>query len=1327
MKYLFLCIFLFLGELSVSAQHMLSRQFPFFYQLSSNEIFDIYQDRTGYLWIGTTNGLARYDGYGLQTFRSDYKNLNLLSDNSIVCITDNNAYVWIATRKGLNLYDKQTCRILPFPDERLRTQVIDYIVTDKTETTWVGSGGKIYKCDSTAHAIQEYELSSASGKRSNINSIYVDREGQVWILSSAGLFRYDRQTNSFVNYPPLGRSNSTFTMFQDKSGNYWIGTWGEGLWQFFPDKAGEECYKRHHVLNPRSAETEPIFFSMTQDDTFGYLWLLSYGGLYALQHTDEGTLEQVDIHDLVDTQMMYTRICKDREGNLWLASYDMAYTIFFDNSNIDNYRLHQFKEQTGWDANLLNLCVDGNNVMWMSQDRYGLCLYDLSRELFADVSKTANLGEADILIKSASKPGVWASIRGVTRLMRLTCQEMKVRVEEDVDLSKLIERQEAIKELVEDRDGNLWIATWNNVYVKHPGDRSLIIQDASLPVMSSLASDMQGKIWGVSVDKQIYRLHYADGKINHEPEGSFSAYFYEKEGVKNICVDEEGCLWVISSLGKIFKSDKEKQTFENMPLDDVIDNCSVLGLLADKGYVWIVTNKKVLRYDIYRKVYTDYTTSDENVLVDVFRYRAFSVDGRGGLYAGGHRGFTHIRSGDALSVGKVYPHPVITDVKVGDKSVFFPYASEKNTVESISLNPNDRNIEIFFSPLQYSLNTKLRAAYKLEGVDREWVVLNNDKYSAFYNQLKKGVYKFRLKLEYEQGKWTEDEVLLTLEKRPAFYETWFASLVYILLTGLCFYTVIRLYMRRIRLKNEVKLQEELTRTKLIYFTNVSHELLTPLTVISCISDYLDQKAPAMQQQTVMLRANVDKLKRLIQQVLDFRKMDVGKLKLNVSEGDINEFILNICRINFLPLAGKKNITLEPRIHIEEGAGYLDFDKLDKILHNLLSNAIKYTPENKRIVVEAWAEAGEENHRMLLLKVKDEGIGIPAKEIEHVFTRFYSSRKNRGIESNGIGLSLTKDLVNLHHGTIVVESVQGQGTCFTVKLPIDKESYTTDELVDETMVLPSAPDGQYSEDCTVSSDDADKLTLLLIDDNTELLSMMREIFKERFTVLTAVDGWHAWEKLNNNEVDVILCDVMLPDVNGWELCTRIKGDMRFNHIPVIILTAKNGIDDRVASYEAGADGYIAKPFELKILFARVDNLIRSSKMRQAAFRKEENINLEGLAYPSADKQFLQSIIDSIEQHLEESEFDLEHLSTEMNMSKSTLYRKIKSMTGMTPLDFVRNVKMKRACMMLLARTLNISEIAYAVGFSSPKYFTKCFKEEFGVTPTEYLQKQGEMGS
>lgn len=310
-------------------------------------------------------------------------------------------------------------------------------------------------------------------------------------------------------------------------------------------------------------------------------------------------------------------------------------------------------------------------------------------------------------------------------------------------------------------------------------------------------------------------------------------------------------------------------------------------------------------------------------------------------------------------------------------------------------------------------------------------------------------------------------------------------------------------MRRIKLKSEVRLQEELTRTKLTYFTNVSHELLTPLTVISCISDYLDQKVPAVRQQSVMLKANAEKLKRLIQQVLDFRKMDVGKLKLNVSKGDIREFVLNICQVNFQPLALKKNITLDTRFEAEEAHGYVDFDKLDKILHNLLSNAMKYTPENRRITVDVRV-VNEAEHRILVLKVEDEGVGISEKELEQIFIRFYNSKKNRGIESNGIGLSLTKDLITLHHGLITVESVLGQGSCFTVKLPVDKESYSPDELLDETMVLQTSTDDVPMEDYA-SSDEVDKPAILLIDDNTELLFVMKEMFRERYTVLTAADG------------------------------------------------------------------------------------------------------------------------------------------------------------------------------------------------------------------------------
>lgn len=1324
MKHFFLSLLLFLGTHSVWAQHIISKQLPFFYQLSSNEIFDIYQDKEGYLWIGTTNGLARYDGYSLQPFRSDYKNLNLLTSNTISIITDNEWYVWIGTRKGLNLYDKQTCRILPFPDAAFRDKNINYMATGKEGTVWIGTEDKVYKCNPTASAIKEYNLFSGRQGAHTVHSIYVDRQEKVWVLTGGGgIWGYNASTDSFVSYPPLGKENSPYTMYQDKAGNYWIGTWGEGLWQFFPDEGGEGSYKRHHVINARTGETEPIFYSMTQDDAFGYLWLLSYNELYALKWTEENKLEPVDIHDLVDTHMMYTKILKDREGNLWLGSYDMAYTIFFDHSTIDNYPLPQLKKHMGWDANILNLCLDKDDIMWISQDRYGLCLYDLSRDLFADneADNLPDLGEVSIIVKSQLKQGVWISPRYGARVMRMSHHNMKIRVEEDIDLNKQVDKPGGIRDLVEDRAGNLWIFTSSNLYVKRPGTSVLTAMDREGPALSSLAADGEGRIWGVSSDRQVYRLSTVGNRISYEVKSTIPVLDSQEE-VNHICIDKEKCLWLVSSLGRVFKWDAAKQAFEHMALDKEIDDCSVLGLLADEDKVWIITNKKVLQYDIYRKASKDYATSDGNILVDVFRYRAISRDGQGGLYVGGHRGFIHIHSGNDSSVDRTCSSPVVTDVKVENKSVFFAGASGDNTVRQITLSPAARNIELFFSPLTYSLNKKGRMAYKLEGADKDWVYLDYDKNAAFYNQLKKGTYSFRLKQEYEQGKWRESEVKLVIVKRPAFYETWWVCVAYAFLIAAGVYWFFCLYARRIKRKNEVKMKEELARTKLNYFTNVSHELLTPLTVISCVTDHLEQKVPEVRQQSAILRVNTDKLKRLIQQILDFRKMDVGKMKLSVSWGNIDEFISTLCRTNFLPLARKKDLDLEVRIEPAGITGYLDFDKLDKIMYNLLSNAIKYTPEGRQIKVEAEV-AGKETFRMLVIKVVDEGIGISSKEIAHIFTRFYSNKRNRGIESNGIGLSLTKDLVNLHHGTIFVESVLGKGTCFSVELPIDKEGYDLEEIADNPVdaSMGRENDEITAEDDFLSESDADKPVILLIDDNTELLYIMKEMLREKYSVLTAVDGRQAWDKLNNQEVDMIICDVMLPDVNGWELCTRIKADLRFNHIPVIILTAKNGIDDRVASYDAGADGYIAKPFEMKVLFARVDNLVRASKLRQAAFRKEENVNLETLAYPSADKQFLQSIIESIEQHLEEPEFDLEQLAGEMNMSKSTLYRKIKSMTGLTPLDFVRNIKMKRACMMLLARTQTISEVAYAVGFTNPKYFTKCFKEEFGVTPTEYQQK------
>lgn len=1312
MKRLLLLFLLFVFHINGGAQQMIARQIPFFYQLSSNEIWDFYQDREGYLWVGTMNGLARYDGYRLQSFRSDYKSVDLLTNNSVVCMSDNDLYVWIGTRKGVSLFEKETCRIIPVPGEGLKDKSIDGILTDKNAFSWVAAEGKVYKCSRDASILKEYTL-AASG----INSIYEDHDGNIWVLIwGGGVFKYEPATDTFINYPRIGEHNAPFIMYQDQAGNYWIGTWGEGLWQFFPDQVGLQCYKRHHVINSRSGQSDPIFYSLTQDNTFGYLWALSHNELYALKVTDGGILENVDIHDLLDTHMMYTRIFKDRNGNLWLSSYDMAYTIFFDDSKIINYPMPQIKERLGWDANIVNLCLDNDGFMWVNQDRYGLSLYDMYHDRLSDnhISNYPGTFEARVISRSNLKGGVWIGTGGTPHIIRLMNRNMKMYVEEDIDLRKLIDNPGDIDQLVEDVAGNLWILTSAYLFLKPANQESLILTDRNLPEIAKLTVDSHGKVWAISEDRNIYLLNSSGGNIMCELNSSISILL-ESEDINHVCIDREDCLWLISSLGRIYRSDRLKQTFTNVSLEKEIEESSVIDMLADNENVWIVTNKKVIQYSIDDELLYNFSTSDGNIFVNVFRNKAVTQDNEGGIYAGGHGGFTSIRPIRQAQPGTEVVHPVVTDVRADNQSVFFSKKNAANTIRKVFLDANDRNIEIYFSTLQYSLNAKERIAYMLEGVDKDWVYLDPDKNVAFYNRLGKGTYQFRLKSASGYGKWSNGEVLLTIEKLPAIYETWYAYLFYILIVGLSAYLVLREYFRRLKARHNIRFREELNRAKLDYFTNVSHEILTPLTIISCTADNMETQGVSFDKQSKILKSNVEKLKRLIQQMLDFRKMDMGKMQLNVTYGDIKGFITVICQTGFQSLARKKNITLSMHFSADELYGYLDFDKLDKVLYNLLSNALKYTPKNKQVRVSAQ-KIQKERGDFLQLKIEDEGVGISSKETDKIFTRFYNNKESKGVESNGIGLSLTRDLVNLHHGTITVESVPGEGSCFTVELPIGKGFYHMDEPIVEVV------DEELPDLATASSvfyEDAGKYSILLVDDNTELLYLLKEMFGKGYQVITATSGKQAWEKLNGNEVDIVISDVMMPDENGWEFCKRIKSDIRFSHIPVIILTAKNGTDDRVSSYEVGADGYVAKPFDLKVLSARVDNLIKSYKMRQEAFRKEQNLSLESLTDQSVDKKFIQSIMDRVMEHIEEPEFDLEKLASEMNMSKSTLYRKIKSITGLTPLDFVRNIKMKQACILLQDKSLTISEIAYSLGFNNPKYFSRCFKEEFGVTPSEYL--------
>ena len=741
----------------------------------------------------------------------------------------------------------------------------------------------------------------------------------------------------------------------------------------------------------------------------------------------------------------------------------------------------------------------------------------------------------------------------------------------------------------------------------------------------------------------------------------------------------------------------------------------------------------MIEYDPKNGGIMDYSTMTD-VMVNSFMPNSYYKTRSGKILYGGNKGISVFTPYDHLSDNPRRIRTMVSDVKIDGVSSLLEKNNQRFNLRSqiISLNAGDKNIEIDFSSLNYAFPDKIKYAYKMDGVDDDWVYVRGDRQFAFYNQLPKGKRTFYLKTTDVNGLWSNYIAEVQVFKQPAFYETLWAYLFYIVFTLLCLYLFYHRMKRRIQLRHELRIaqidkekSEELVQTKLRYFTNISHDLLTPLTIITCLIDDAEMTNGSRISQLTMIRSNVNKLRRLLQQILDFRKVESGNMKLSVSKSDVISFIDDVCKVNFTPLMRKKNQTFTFLTEDRHLMAYFDRDKLDKIVSNLLSNACKYTANGgdiKLIVDSYW----ESEYHHLRIQVVDTGEGIAPADLENVFKRFYTINKGDESESNGIGLSLTKDLVELHHGTINVESELGKGSTFTVDLPINKDSYQEDELISEHISVNGINTDLILEkeeliDSKVGEGEDMQIAdvhLLLVEDNEELLFLMEKILSKHYHVLIAKDGLEALNVIKDNEIDIIISDVMMPEMDGLEFCRTLKSNLETSHIPIILLTAKNTVEDRIECYNAGADGYISKPFELKILEARINNFIMHKKNKQEEFRSNVEVNIDSLEPSSMDKEFLDKVISVIKSNMSEGDFDVVQLADALAVSKSSLYRKMKIATGLSPIEFIRNIRLKHGSQLLKDKSISVAEVAYECGFSNPKYFATCFKEEFGVTPKEY---------
>ena len=562
-------------------------------------------------------------------------------------------------------------------------------------------------------------------------------------------------------------------------------------------------------------------------------------------------------------------------------------------------------------------------------------------------------------------------------------------------------------------------------------------------------------------------------------------------------------------------------------------------------------------------------------------------------------------------------------------------------------------------------------------------------------------------------------------------------MIYVFLCGILAYCCYRWAVYRVRLRNELKIiqiekekSEELTQAKLRYFTNISHDFLTPITIISCLIDDMVMTYKNRIPQLDKMRSSLRQLKHLIQQVLDFRKIENGKMSLQVSEGDISVFIEDLCRMNFSVLMDKKHISFAVVAEKPHISACFDRDILEKVLYNLLFNAYKYTNEGGEITV-SLSVVENDGVRSALIRVKDTGVGIPLEKQPFVFNRFYTATTDTAAEANGIGLSLVKELLEIHHGRIALESTVGKGTEFSVLLPMEKSAYLPEEFapqedmsVVEELELPHEENivGYSVLEKTEPQKEVDGC-MLLVDDNVDLLDVMCRVFSHRHKVLLAHDGIEAVAVIENNAVDVIISDVMMPNMDGLELCRHLKADINTSHIPVILLTAKNAPEDRIECYKAGCDGYVAKPFELRVLEARVESFLEHKRCAQRDFKEEREVRTAMLKMSALDQKFLDKVISIIEHNMKKAiDIDVNTIAREVGMSKSSFYRKIKLITDLSPVEFVKNIRLKHAYELLEKGETSLESVAYSTGFSSAKYFSTCFKEQFGITPTEFLRRR-----
>ncbi len=1349
---LFIVLFSILCSVKLNAE-----QSPYIFRhigvangLPDNYVKSVFGIPDGRLGVRTTVLLSLYDGSRFSTFPYNSRSWYPLTYNHVIPeqYIDSHNRLWMKERGGLRVFDLTTEQYVYNVDSLLENfgltgKICDLFIDSEKRYWFVSTNSSVYMYDESVKVLEQV-CSNDEFIEYNGTLVNVESQGKyAWMVHKKGIIRcYDTDLKRFVRQETylVGKLNSEDHVAIKilPNGDYWL-MWDRGVGYYYTHN------NRWQEIFTFPRDNYSLLTVMAMDHE-GNAWVGSVAkGVYVVSHHDLSVVQMKDI-PLQTGGAIHNDIhslCFDyQSGSLWIGFFSQG--ICYYHPSMNKFPLYNHQTTSGnWNS---------ENVRALAETEQGDILLGTTKGLHHFNPHTGRIDvpykELDhqicrVLYKDSSKR-IWVGTfhddlycidKG--KVNKFSYVDINAGYQQDPDFSNM-------RTIIEDPDNQLWISVYGGVGRLNPNTGEIVLLSDKHPELkkyktaNALAFDNEGRLI-VGADNGLY---FYDRKadtvwIPERDAPSDKLFIHDSNKYNCILKDSRGLLWFGTQYGlNIVTPDQRLYTLQK---EDGLSNTTIQSIQEDNNHdIWISTINSICKIEInksqngYRFHVISFASEAGWQLDDLYDFCSLkAMDGK--IYFGRVNGFNAFTPENMSSDTSVHK-PVFTSLRLFN-TLIFPGAEYNgrvlfdkaiNYVKSIELDYDENFVTLDFSGLNFTNPSHTFFRYKLQGFDKEWmeVLSDNGQGRVTYNNLPPGEYIFRVSTASNDKVWgAEGQIAFVIH--PPFWGTLAARIIYFVLFCMFLYVLVLFINRKnhrklLRMQQEEaqRQKEELDQMKFRFFTNISHELRTPLTLIITPLDMLKRRIAdeSVKKQLNNIYRNAQELLTLVNQLLDFRKLEMKGEKLRLMNGDLEEFVVSIFN-SFLPFAADKQFdftvqTLHRPLYL-----YFDRDKVHKIINNLLSNAFKFTPDGGSIKLSLSTEVKSDREYAKIV-VSDTGVGIDEAELPFIFNRFYQVKRNREEEQlgSGIGLHLIKEYIELHGGEVTVESHPGQGSVFSVSLPMDlkmeEEIPSDDSIMDES--------GIHTEACSpVSTDNRKKL--LIVEDNKEFRSFLKEQLVEFYQVIEATDGEEGERQAIDENPDLIVSDIMMPKVDGIELCRRLKNNVQTSHIPIILLTARTADDVKISSYEVGADSYMSKPFNFDMLMVRIEKLIEQQEKRKLEFCRNIEVNPSSITITSVDEQLIQRALECIEKNMDNTEYAVEELSGDLGMTRMNLYRKLQSITGNTPSDFIKSIRLKRAAQLLQGSQLTMVEVADRVGFSSASYFTKCFKDMFGLLPTQYAEK------